>query len=129
MSGKCLLDTNIVIALFANENTIKDKLAKADEVFASSVVIGELFYGAHKSSRAKENLARISEFAADSVVLGCDTETAHYYGEIKNALRLKGRPVPENDIWIAAIAMQHGLTLITRDMHFNEIENLKIVTW
>jgi tRNA(fMet)-specific endonuclease VapC len=129
MSGKCLLDTNIVIALFANEISVKNNLSKSDEVFVSSVVIGELFYGAHKSMRVKENLARISEFAASSIVLGCDTETAHYYGEIKNALRLKGRPVPENDIWIAAIALQHGLTLVTRDMHFNEIENLKSVTW
>jgi tRNA(fMet)-specific endonuclease VapC len=129
MSGKCLLDTNIVIALFANEISVKNNLSKSDEVFVSSVVIGELFYGAHKSMRVKENLARISEFAASSIVLGCDTETAHYYGEIKNALRLKGRPVPENDIWIAAIALQHGLTLTTRDMHFNEIENLKIVAW
>lgn len=129
MSGKCLLDTNIVITLFANETSVKDNLAKTDEVFVPSVVIGELLFGAHKSARTKENLARISEFAASSIVLGCDTETAHYYGEIKNALRLKGHPIPENDIWIAAIALQHGLTLATRDSHFNEIENLKVVVW
>lgn len=129
MSGKCLLDTNIVIALFVNKTTVKDNLAKTDEVFVSSVVIGELFYGAYKSARAKEKLARISEFAASSIVLGCDPETAHYYGEIKNSLHLKGRPVPENDIWIAAIAMQHRLTLVTRDTHFNEIENLKSAAW
>ncbi len=129
MSGKCLLDTNIVIALFANETAVKDNLVKTDEVFVPSVVIGELCYGAHKSTRAKENLSRIDDFASSSLVLGCDAETARVYGEIKNALRLKGRPLPENDIWIAAIAVQHGLTLITRDAHFSEIENLKVTAW
>jgi tRNA(fMet)-specific endonuclease VapC len=98
MSGRFLLDTNIVIALFANETPVKDYLARADEVFASSIAIGELCFGARKSGRASENLARIDEFAANSVVLGCDTDTARRYGEIKNALRLKGHPLPENDI-------------------------------
>ncbi|HLE89737.1 MAG TPA: type II toxin-antitoxin system VapC family toxin [Anaerolineales bacterium] len=129
MSGKCLLDTNIVIALFANETAVKDNLARTDEVFVSSVVIGELCYGAHKSTRAKENLSRIDDFASSSLVLGCDTETARVYGEIKNSLRLKGRPLPENDIWIAAIAVQHNLTLVSRDAHFSEIENLEVVAW
>ena len=123
MSGRCLLDTNIVIALFANETAVKENLAKTDEVFIPSVVIGELFYGAHKSARAKENIARIDDFASASVVLGCDTETSRIYGEIKYALSVKGHPIPENDIWIAAIAIQHDLTLISRDAHFIEVDN------
>jgi tRNA(fMet)-specific endonuclease VapC len=129
MSGRFLLDTNIVIALFANETAVKENLAKTDEVFIPSVVIGELFYGAHKSARAKENIARIDNFASASVVLGCDTETSRMYGEIKYALSVKGHPIPENDIWIAAIAIQHDLTLISRDAHFKEVDNLKIITW
>ncbi|OIN89561.1 MAG: VapC toxin family PIN domain ribonuclease [Anaerolineae bacterium CG03_land_8_20_14_0_80_58_20] len=129
MSGKCLLDTNIVIALFANEDGVKDNLAKTDEVFVSSIVIGELFFGAHKSARTKENITRINEFAESNIVLACDAGTASFYGEIKNALRLKGHPIPENDIWIAAIALQHGLTLISRDAHFSEIENLEVSKW
>jgi tRNA(fMet)-specific endonuclease VapC len=129
MSGRYLLDTNIIIALFADEVAVKDNLAKADEVFASSIAIGELCFGARKSGRAKENLSHIDEFAGNNVVLGCDTDTARRYGEIKNALRLKGRPLPENDIWIAAVALQHGLTLITRDSHFNEIDKLQSAVW
>ncbi|MFI5340088.1 MAG: type II toxin-antitoxin system VapC family toxin [Candidatus Methylomirabilales bacterium] len=129
MNGRFLLDTNIIIALFADETAVKDSLARADEVFTSSIAIGELCFGAWKSDRASENLARIDDFTANSVVLGCDTDTARRYGEIKNALRLKGRPLPENDIWMAAIALQHGLMLVTRDAHFNEIENLKVVAW
>jgi len=89
MSGKYLLDTNIIIALFADDTTVKENLSKAEETFISSVVVGELCYGARKSARVQENLTRIDEFAASSVVLGCDTDTARRYGEIKNALRIR----------------------------------------
>ena len=129
MNGKYLLDTNIIIALFADDTAVKEDLAKADEVFVPNIAIGELCFGARKSARVKDNQERIDEFVANSVVLGCDTETARRYGEIKNGLRIKGHPIPENDIWIAAIALQHDLTLTTRDTHFGEIENLKVTTW
>jgi tRNA(fMet)-specific endonuclease VapC len=56
-------------------------------------------------------------------------ETARQYGEVKNRLRLKGRPLPENDVWIAALALQHDLILVTRDAHFQEVENLQPVAW
>jgi tRNA(fMet)-specific endonuclease VapC len=129
MNGRCLLDTNIIIALFAQDAAVKDNLGKAEAVFVPSIAVGELCYGALKSERVKENLARIDEFAANSVVLGCDTETARHYGAVKNALRIKGQPIPENDIWIAAIALQHGLILTTRDTHFYAIEGLGIAAW
>lgn len=64
-----------------------------------------------------------------SIVLGCDAETARRYGEVKNGLRQKGRPIPENDIWIAAIALQYDLTLVARDVHFGEVDGLKVEAW
>lgn len=73
------------------------------------------------------NIARINEFAASSSILICDMKTSHQYGKIKNGLRIKGRPIPENDIWIAAITKQHGLTLISRDDHFKEIDGLSVI--
>ena len=129
MNGKFLLDTNIVIALFADDPAVRDQLADDLEVFIPSIVLGELFYGALKSTRVEANLARLDEFTRSSAVLGCDATTARYYGQIKNTLREKGRPIPENDIWIAAIAMQHGFTLATRDRHFDEVEGLLIEAW
>jgi tRNA(fMet)-specific endonuclease VapC len=129
MSGRFLLDTNIVIALFADEATVKDNLAQASEVFIPSVVIGELCYGARRSGRIEVNLARVDELVASSTILVCDADTARHYGEVKNKLRLKGRPLPENDVWIAALALQHDLILITRDAHFQEVENLQTVGW
>jgi tRNA(fMet)-specific endonuclease VapC len=129
MSGRYFLDTSIIIALFADDTVVKDKLGEADEVLVSSIAIGELYFGARKSGRVDENLSRIDDFASNGVVLGCDTETARQYGYIKDALRAKGRMIPENDIWIAAIALQHGLTLVSRDSHFDEVENLKTERW
>ena len=92
-------------------------------------MIGELYYGARKSSRVKDNIARIDEFARNNVILSCDLETARRYGQVKDRLRQKGRPIPENDIWIAALALQYGLTLVSRDSHFGECEELTFETW
>ncbi|MDY7014834.1 MAG: type II toxin-antitoxin system VapC family toxin [Cyanobacteriota bacterium] len=129
MSGRDLLDTNIIIALFAEDAAVENKLVRASEVLIPSIVIGELCYGARKSERTQANLARIDELIADNTVLGCDTETARRYGEVKNQLRLKGRPLPENDIWIAALALQYNLILVTRAAHFQEVDNLQTVMW
>lgn len=129
MAGRFLLDTNIIIAHFAKEANVEQSLAVAPEVFLPSVALGELYYGACKSARVTINTRRIDEFAAKNTVLTCDTETAREYGRIKNDLRVKGKPIPENDIWIAAIAIQYDLTLVTRDGHFNEIEGLATETW
>ncbi len=129
MNGRYLLDTSVIIDLFGADEKIKKNLAEAAEVFVPSIAVGELYYGAHKAGRPQENLAQVDEFVANSVVLSCDAETARRYGESKNALRAKGRPLPENDIWIAAIALQHDLTLATRDAHFNEVQNLQVAAW
>ncbi len=94
-----------------------------------SVVVGELFYGAYRSRRFDENMTRVEEFASGSPVLACDAVTARHYAQIKNRLREAGRPIPENDIWIAAIARQHGLTLVSRDSHFAAVQDLEVAAW
>ncbi|MDQ3458705.1 MAG: type II toxin-antitoxin system VapC family toxin [Deinococcota bacterium] len=129
MSGRFLLDTNIIIALFAKEDTVMQKLANAEDVFVPSIALGELYFGAGKSARAKENTTRIDEFAANGAVLFCDTVTAKQYGAIKNQLKVSGSPIPENDIWIAAIAAQYQLILVTRDSHFQAVEGLQVEQW
>ena len=68
------------------------------------------------------NLTRIDDFAASVDVISCDAITAQYYGRIKDHLRSQGRPIPENDIWIAAVAMQHALPVATRDDHFKQVD-------
>ena len=128
-SGRFLLDTNIVIALLAEDAAVKQRVAEAAEVFSSVIVLGELYYGARKSTRVESNLQTVGQFGAANQVLGCDSTTAQHYGEIKTLLREKGRPIPENDIWIAATAKQHRLTVASRDNHFDYIDGLSTQHW
>jgi len=129
MNGRYLIDTNIIISLFAKDSQIHNRLSMAEEVFVPCIAVGELYYGAYKALKQKENLDRLEEFALNNTVLPCDINIAKKYGDIKNRLKEKGLPVPDNDIWIAAIAQQYDLTLITRDSHFEAIENLRCETW
>lgn len=124
-----MLDTNIVIALFAQDPSVQKHITKAREIFIPSTVIGELFFGSFKSSQPKENATRIENFAALNTVLVCGIGTGREYGRIKHLLLKKGKPIPENDIWIAALAMEHDLSLVTRDEHFKNIEELKRTEW
>lgn len=75
------------------------------------------------------NLEHVAAFAAAIVILPADRETAEVYARIKQGLRSKGRPIPDNDLWIAATAIQHGVALLNRDAHFDEIDELASETW
>lgn len=129
MPGRILLDTNIVVALFAGERPVRERLAQNPGVFLPCTALGELYYGARKSKHAAANLARIDEFGAAVTILDCDATTVRHYGQIKDLLRSKGRPMPENDIWIAAVAQQYALPLATRDEHFGAVEGLVMEKW
>ncbi len=129
MSGSVLLDTNILIGILAKDEAILSRLVETEAVFLPSIALGELYFGAFKSAHPDDNVERIARLAASTAILYCDGTSALYYGRIKTGLRAKGRPIPENDIWIAAIAQQHGLTVVSRDLHFKEIENLPVEEW
>ncbi|HVU10960.1 MAG TPA: type II toxin-antitoxin system VapC family toxin [Phototrophicaceae bacterium] len=123
-----LLDTNAMIARLNGDEALSKILAKA-EVVVSSTVVGELYFGAYKSKRVEENIQNIETFIQGRTVLNCDVITARWYGQIYHQLRVKGRPIPPNDVWIAAMAVQHNLTLLTKDEHFKEVDNLRLKSW
>ena len=129
MNGKYMLDTNIVIAMLSGEQSVVGRAEPTDEFYVSSTIAGEMFYGAYNSGNVDENIQRIESFLTAAVSLPCDESTSRSYGEIKSLLRRRGRPIPDNDIWIAASTMQHSLTLVTRDVHFNDVEGLRVVRW
>lgn len=130
MTGnKFLLDTNIVIEVFDGNKEIADKINKLPEFFLPSIVLGELYTGVNRVANRAKHFKKLTNFLNLCIVLDVDRATAKYYGDITAALYKKGKPLPLNDVWIAAIALQHDLTLATRDNHFNEIEGLKIKTW
>ena len=104
-------------------------LDQASEVFVPAIVVAELFFGAAKSGRPAENTAKVEAFAAGRSILPCNLHVAREYGRLRQRLREKGRPIPENDIWIAATATYHELALLTRDRHFREIDDLSTTNW
>ncbi|MEX2374317.1 MAG: type II toxin-antitoxin system VapC family toxin [Dehalococcoidia bacterium] len=129
MAGRVLLDTSTVVAVLRGEEAMGERLRQADEVFTSVVVLGELLFGARHSTRPTRNRERVEAFSASVTALPCDRLTAEVYSRLKQGLREKGRPIPDNDLWIAATAVQHGLVLGSRDDHFAEIEELRQETW
>jgi len=124
MAGELLLDTNVLIDLLEGESSLVGRLGRDSDLLTSVVVLGELYYGANKSSRPTENTARVDALLPRIGVLLCDLNTARFYAAIKEQLRIKGRPIPENDMWIAAHARQHGLILVSRDTHFANVDGL-----
>jgi tRNA(fMet)-specific endonuclease VapC len=124
VNGKFLLDTSVVIANLRRETIIQERLTQIREIYIPIIVLGELYFGANRSNRKMENLASINEFATSVSILDCDRNTAYRYAYIKDQLCKIGKPIPDNDIWIASIAKQYGLILATRDNHFINIDDL-----
>jgi tRNA(fMet)-specific endonuclease VapC len=128
MNGS-LLDTNIIVGFLNGEKSIIQRLSGTQDFYAPAVAMGELYYGAKKSAQVQQNIEKIELFASRCTILACDKSTALCYGEIKETLRKQGTPIPENDIWIAAVAIQHDLILATRDAHFEKIPGLIFELW
>jgi tRNA(fMet)-specific endonuclease VapC len=125
MTGnRCLLDTCVIIQAFKNDENITTHLHAFSEIFIPSIAAGELYYGAYCSANVKKHLDQANQFLQNYIILAPDVMTGDLYGNIKSALKKKGKPVPENDIWIAAIAIQFNLPLFTIDKHFKEIDNI-----
>ena len=129
MNGSFILDTNIVIAFFGNDAAVAAEIAKATDIFLPAIVVGELYYGAFNSGKPEQNILKINEFVKEIAVLICDQETGKFYGSIKKELKDKGKPIPENDIWIIALAKQHKIKVVSRDIHFENVANLDLVKW
>ena len=129
MPGRALLDTSAAVAFLRGDQVLIERVTRLDEVCTSVVAVGELLYGARHSSNPAANLERVSSFASAMPVFPCDDDTAEVYARVKQDLRAKGRPIPDNDLWIASTAIQHDLVLINQDAHFDQIEGLEGETW
>jgi tRNA(fMet)-specific endonuclease VapC len=129
VNGRYLLDTNIVTALNRGEIAVQERIAAASEIKLPSIVLGELYHGAFNSPHAIETVRQIDLIAANYSILFVDVSTARHYGEIKTQLRREGRPIPENDLWIAALGKQTSATIATRDQHFLNIPGVNTEVW
>lgn len=123
---RLLVDTSAYSAHLRGHQGISDEIRRADELFVNPAVLGELLAGFRKGTRYQRNLSLLRRFLASSRVHGLDLddETAERYSIIHDGLRKAGRPIPTNDLWIAASAMQHGLTVLTTDPHYDWIPQI-----
>lgn len=129
MNGnKIALDTNQAIAILNRADEAR-KIQAFTEIYLPVPVVGELRFGALNSQKPEANLERISHLANRCRIVGIDLDTAEVYARIRLQLKQKGRPIPENDLWIAAICVQHAIPFATADDHFSAIEELAVINW
>ena len=121
-----LLDTNAYSALLRGHDEVADRVRRAERVVFSTVVAGELLLGFRLGTRLKKNMAELDAFLENPYVslIPVTLTTADRFARIAAALRVKGRPIPTNDIWIAAHAMEAGAELLSFDAHFGAIDGL-----
>ncbi len=124
---RLLVDTNRYAAVIGHDASLYSGWQDADEVWLSIITVGELLAGFALGSRRQENEQRLAHLldVQGVGVLIPDRNTAEQYAAIHAALRRGGTPIPTNDVWIAALALQHGLTLDTADAHFQQISGRK----
>ena len=122
-----LLDTNAYTAFMLGAAEVVDVVAHADRLYLNSIVLGELLGGFAAGTREPTNRAELARFLNSPrvEVLPITADTADSYALIYAGLRRKGHPIPTNDLWIAASAMEHGAALLTRDAHFSHIDGLR----
>ncbi len=122
-----LLDTNAYTAFMLGEAEVIEVVAYAERLYLNSVVLGELLGGFAAGTREPKNRAELARFL-DSPrveVLPITAQTADSYALVYASLRRRGQPIPTNDLWIAASALEHGAGLLTRDAHFAQIDSLR----
>jgi tRNA(fMet)-specific endonuclease VapC len=124
--SRVVIDTNAYSALMGGDQRVADLLGQSDAVLLTPVVIGELYDGFRGGSRYRENMDIFSRFREKprTVTVALTDATAEWFAEVKQILRRKGKPVPTNDVWIAASCMEHGAHLLSFDSHFGFVDGL-----
>ena len=121
-----MLDSCAVIAHFKHDESVLKILQQTEGLYLSLTAYGELYYGALKATKRQKRLEELNEFMQIVTLFSPNRYTAQIYGDIRLALALKGQPIPENDLWIAATAKQYTMPLLTRDAHFERIEGIEL---
>ena len=124
--SKIMMDTSAYVAFLRGNPGVKEVVQQADEIIFNPIVLGELKAGLLIGRNEKRNRAILKDFLSSPRVniAEIDTETSDRYAVIVQSLRLKGTPIPTNDLWIAASAMQHGSMVLTTDKHYLEVPQI-----
>lgn len=124
-----LIDTNAYTAFKNNSSDALGIFKQATTLYINSIVLGELQSGFAVGTRQAKNQQELESFLQLDKVqfLAINQITATYYAQVYKLLRQKGQPIPTNDIWIAAVALQHNLSVFTYDKHFKAVDNLTVI--
>lgn len=122
-----LIDTNAYTAFMLGDAAVVEVVAHAERIFLNSVVLGELLGGFAAGTREAKNRGELARFLESPrvEVMAVTAQTADSYALVYSGLRRKGQPIPTNDLWIAASALEHGAALLTRDAQFGQIDGLR----
>ena len=124
-----ILDTNALSAIADNEPAAVRIFSHAATIELPVIVLGEYCFGIAQSRRRSEYETWLEELIAATRVLPVDEETSGHYAQVRAELKKAGRPVPSNDLWIAALSRQHRLPLMSQDQHFDAVQGLKRIGW
>ncbi len=125
---KLLLDTNAYSNFLRGDHGVLDIISKADKVYMSIFVLGELLAGFKGGSKEKRNIETLNNFLSKPTVeiVNATIETSDYFATVKNMLKNNATPIPINDVWIAAHTLETGSVLVTFDEHFSYVSGLRI---
>lgn len=125
-----ILDTNAVSDFAdANQGLLDQLTQSAEDIHLPVIVLGEYRYGIKSSRLRTARESWLDELESSAIVLTVTSETGRIYADIRHELRTSGRPIPENDIWIAALARQYGLQVLSNDAHFDHVSGVERISW
>jgi tRNA(fMet)-specific endonuclease VapC len=124
-----LLDTNALSALAARDEDLIKILEGAPRLAVTIISVGEYLYGLTQSRHQKELADWLETFIARAELLHVSRKTLPHYSDIRRQLKEDGTPIPANDCWIAALAKEHRLSIVSRDKHFDAVKGLRRISW
>lgn len=124
-----IIDTNGLSAFFDGQEGVVGKLGEADGIYLPVIVMGEYRFGLRGSRQRALREPVLEAFARSCTVLPVLESTTSHYATIRNQLRRAGTPIPENDIWIAALATEHHLSVLSADAHFDKVSGIARIDW
>jgi tRNA(fMet)-specific endonuclease VapC len=124
-----IVDTNALSAAAEGDSSVIAILSRADQMVIPVIALGEYRYGIAQSRNRASYESWLTGLVQDCLVLDITEPTTQYYAEIVLELKRKGKPIPTNDLWIAALCRQHSLPLLSRDRHFDLVAGTKRIGW
>ena len=128
-----LFDTDHIVAFLRNHSSIRSRIESLPdeaELYISVITAAELFYGAYGARETSRRVEEVKRFLTDVDVLGLDLEGAEIYGRLKAELKTRGQLIPDNDLYIASVAVRHSLILLTGNTrHYERLPDLRVENW